>query len=88
MVCPAVRTVVHICPVCLFTTGWECCSQRPGIVFPMLGTRIPNRLGTQSAQGGLWDQQGRVSIAQEAEIVAECIIIDLAPVAFHEGTHQ
>ena len=60
--------------------GRESCSRCLGPGFPTGWER--------SAQGGLWNQQGRVSIAQEAEIVAECIIIDFAPVAFHEGTHQ
>ena len=33
-------------------------------------------------------EQGRVAIAEEAEVVRQSVIIDLTPVATHEGTHE
>ena len=33
-------------------------------------------------------EQGRVAIAEEAEVVRQSVVIDLTPVATHEGTHE
>ena len=34
------------------------------------------------------DEQGGVAIAEETEVVSQGVVVDLVPVATHEGTHE
>ncbi len=36
----------------------------------------------------LGDEQGGIAVAEETEVVGQSIVVDLAPVATHEGTHE
>lgn len=45
-------------------------------------------LGQRHFTISLWNEQRRVAIAQESEVVRQRIVIDLAPVALHKGAHQ
>ena len=36
----------------------------------------------------LGNEQGGIAVAEETEVVGQSVVVDLTPVATHEGTHE